>query len=41
LEHTLERLEQVPGRISAGNTRIGCQNFNKKIQYFGIFQHIV
>ncbi len=37
----MERLEQVPGRILAAFTRTYCQNFNGKIQYFGIFRTIV
>ena len=37
----LEHLEHVSERIAAENTRIGCQNFHGKMQYFGIFGTIV
>jgi hypothetical protein len=41
LEQALELLEQVSERIGAGITRIGCQNFNRKYQYFEISGAIV
>ncbi len=41
LKQALERLEKVSGRIGGVSNRIGCQNFNRKIQYFGIFGTIV
>ena len=31
----LGHLEHIPGRIVAENTRIGCQDFHGKMQYFG------
>jgi hypothetical protein len=42
LEQALERLEELPKRIDAGITRIGCQNFNRKTRFFWDFcDHIL